>query len=76
MTKKEKLKIYQDVKKEINTLRNGGCVCFGRVGGHPHDYDVVVERDDMVEFQPTYIVNDYIMSNRAEIIGLICREIL
>ena len=51
-------------------------MCFGRVGGHPHDYDVVVERDDMVEFQPTYIVNDYIMSNRAEIIGLICREIL
>ena len=71
MTKQEKLTIYQDIKDAIDSLQNGETIWLGTDFGN----FITIERDDMVEFQPTFLVDDYIMSHRPEIIALIAREI-
>jgi len=58
MTKQEKLKTYQDIRKQIESLDKGQVVDFGRGSYQEGMAGVFVERDDVDHDRKVFFVND------------------
>ena len=67
MNKERKKAIYNSVKEEIDNMKDGDYIVFT---GDTH-----IERDDQVEFQPMFLVNEDYTESRKEVIAIVCREI-
>ena len=71
MTKKEKLRIYNDCVHEIGLLKNGNSVDFCYYEKPWDSPPLLVERE-----HDYYIVDDYIMTNFLEVVAIACRHCL
>ena len=75
MTKQEKLKTYQDIRKQIDNLEKGQVIDFGRGSYQESMAGVFVERDDVNHDRKVFFVNDYIMTNISEISSIVYKAI-
>ena len=71
MTKKEKLRIYNDCVHEVGTLRNGTSVNFCPYKKWWRGKALTVSRE-----HDYYCVDDYIMTNFLEVVAIACRHCL
>ena len=71
MTKKEKLRVYNDCVHEIGTLQNGDGVDFHHYRVSWDDDYIIIEKEHNY-----YVVDGYIMRNFLEVVALAYRYCL
>ena len=71
MTKKEKLRVYNDCVHEIGTLQNGNNVMFCEYKKPWKSEYLTVEKE-----HDYYIVDNYILTNFLEVVAIACRHCL
>jgi len=71
MTKKEKLRMYNDCVHEIGTLQNGNSVNFYIRKEWWQGKPLTVEKEHNY-----YVIDNYILTNFPEVVAIACRHCL